>query len=532
MNQTKIDAPGKKQSSRWVVIVLVALALVVGAAMAAHKFGWLGTVSSLVGMPSVPEIAPPQPQTDLTQTATITPEKGGVLRAVDAYGVTTVLRIPPGAVTDPVEMTMTPFSRGATELQYGVEILPNIVFEKPVSLSFNWFLAKTLAHDNPYKSIPSVVMYDPEQVLLTPLDRAVIADNYLPAIITRAGMYGVTDVPEVVQPAASTVLAGEYSPLEQLNAALVLKRLGTLSRTERTLAQSVLDTVLQQSKPDVYDLYTALLLEKSLTVKTTFIQQAIAYGLFDGYLQYRCELKESTYEEVRNAMLAAAERGYGEVVKTCKREAEDRLLDRANLIDRSPNRPLIDAVEVLQQMQLMGLDDTGGRGVAVAKRLEADIIASLDSYAARRGQSTTEVTDGRVRANTASTDPLLKGNADLTKEMIGVAVLPLIGVDSFDEAGFKKFGKRMQEQIGGLNMMTAAMCDVVEQLGGEMGYGDVNITKECNKVRSGEVMDAVKVWREDVDEMAEGVGDIQEGKTPNSNWNDYTPSQSAADRLE
>lgn len=532
--QPAIASVPKKNSSRLVLLIPIILAVVVIGAIALHKFGWLDEVSSLVSGPSVEDFAPPELQSDLQQTVTVTPEKGAVLRTVDAYGVASVLRIPPGAVANPIEITMTPFASGGVDFHYGIEIAPNITFEKPVNLSFNWFLAKNLSHPNRYKTLPYVVMYDPLELLIVPLDKAVVADNFLPAIITRGGVYAVTDVPAAVKLAAKTSLSGEYSVLEQLQGALALQSLGEINSAEKKIGKNVLETVLSKEEPDPRELYLALLLEKLWTGKeTAFIHKAIAYGLFDGYLQYRCELKESTYEEVRNAMLAAAERGYDDVVKTCKREAEDRLLKRANEVDKDPNRPLIDAVEVLQQMQLFGLDDAGGRGAAVAARLEADIIASLNSYARARGQSDTEVTDGRVRKNTASTDPLLKGNADLTKEMFGVSVLPLIGIDSFDEAGLKQFGKTMQEQIGGLNMITEAMCDVTDIMTKEiLGYTDPYLEERCQMIRNGEVLEAADVLQQDVDEMAEGVGAIQSGNDPNSNWNDYTPSERAVERLE
>lgn len=532
--QSAISPAPKKSTSRLVLFIPVILGVLVVGGIVAHKFGWFDAVGSLRGGTSVADLVPPESQVDLAQTVKVTPEKGAVIRAVDAYGVASVLRIPPGAVADPIEITMTPFAPGGTDFHYGVEIAPNVTFEKPVSLSFNWFLAKSLSHENRYDKLPYVVMYDLEELTIVPIDKAVVADNYLPAVITRGGTYAVTDVPVAIKAAAKTVLGGEYSVLEQLQGALALEQLGGISKTEKVVAQQVLETVLAQEKPDPRELYTALQLEKLWDAKeTSLINRAMAYGLLDGYLQYRCELKESTYEEVRNAMLAAAQRGYDEVVKTCKREAEDRLIARANTIDQNPNRPLIDAVEVLQQMQLFGLDDPGGRGATVAARLEADIIASLNSYATARGETNTEVSNGRVRENTPSNDPLLKGNADLTKEMIGVSVLPLIGVDSFDEAGFKKFGERVQEQIGGLNMITEAMCDVSELLGREvLGYVDPYLAERCQMVRSGEVLDAADVLKQDIDEMAEGVDAIQRGQDPNSNWNDYAPSEAAADRLE
>jgi len=184
-------------------------------------------------------------------------------------------------------------------------------------------------------------------------------------------------------------------------------------------------------------------------------------------------------------------------------------------------------------MQLWGRDDAGSRGAAVAKRLEQDIIATLEDYSTARQLSDIEVTDGRVRPNTPSSDPLIKGNSKLAEEMFGVSVMPLIGIDSFDEAGLKRFGARMEQQMDGLIMITDAMCDVSMLLGQEvLGYVDPQVQKHCDKIKSGVASDAVDALGQDIDEMAEGVGATQAGETPNENWDDYTPSEEAVERLE
>ncbi len=514
----------------WIIVGLIIIVLL-GTVGYLWKRGLFDAVvpDALQGT-SVPE---PQPKNELTQSARITPEEGGIIRAVDPLGVAFVLRVPPGAVKEDVEVRMTPFMPQVDGVNYGVSIEPaTLIFEKSVTLGINWYLAGKLGHDNPYTATPFSVRIEGSEVDFVPLDKAAVTKNYVPILITGGGLYGLSSDIKLARKAAQKTFSESEDRFTRLYAGLSLVRQDALSRNDTAILEADIAAIQTEENPPIREVYTSVLLEEKLSAQAGMVPRAYAYGLLDGYLKFRCNLEESTYEDVLNAMVVAAHRGYADVEETCRQRVEELLLERAHEIDRDTNRPLVDAIEVLQQMQLLGLDD--GAGADVAKRLSDDVLASLEKYLESQGQTPSEEnTEGRVRENSPSDDPLIKGNSTLMEEMIGVHVLPFIGIQAFDENSFKEFGARTHQQMNQFIGLGKELCNLIDEFKamGISGVGNVG-TKECQKVRSGKMEEGMDVWKEQVDEYAEGVGAVQEGDTPNSNWDDLSPLESFQRFLE
>jgi len=509
----------EQKKSKWIVIVLVAV-VVLGAATYVWKQGWFNAMAP--ASMQATKVERPEIKSELAQSALITPEEGGVIRAVDPLGVAFVLRVPPQAVTEEVEITVTPFMPKGDGVNYGVSIEPaNLVFEKTVTIGVNWYLAGKLGHKNPYSATPFAVRIDGSKADFVPIDKVTVSTNYVPVLVTGGGEYGISDDVNLARKAAEKTFKESDDRFARMYAGLSLSRQGALAKSDATILEADIAAVRTEENPPVREVYVSLLLENGLSKMSGFIPRAHAYGLLDGYLQFRCNLKESTYEDVLTAMIIAANAGYSDVEQVCKARAEELLLERANLIDRDPNRPLIDAVEVLQQMQLLGMDNDGHAGAEVAQRLSDDVVISIEKYLQTLGQDPTdEEMTGRVREHRPSDDKLIKGNSTLMQEMIGVHLLPVIGINAFDESSLKEFGARTRQQMDAFIGIGYASCDLIDALG---GGGDASIQKECQKIRSGMFEKGMDQWKTEVDEYAEGVGDIQKGETPNSNWNDLTP---------
>jgi hypothetical protein len=227
-------------------------------------------------------------------------------------------------------------------------------------------------------------------------------------------------------------------------------------------------------------------------------------------------------------MKTAQQLSYDDVAQVCLERAHELLIERGKVVNGDKSRPLIDAVEVLQQMQLIGTDELP-QAKDVVKKLSDDISASFAAYTT----GTEAGQEGDVRSRGASADPLLKHNSRLMEEMLGVTALRAIGVDSFDEKGLKEFGDRMLEQTEMFVVVGEAACDLmpvleemlgssVDEIYANMGGGvdAQKISKSCADVKSGKLNQALDMWETEVDELAEGVGDIQAGKDPNENWDD------------
>lgn len=509
----------QSKNTTWIIVGLVVVVMFGGVAYAWQQ-GWLNTVAP-ASLQSV-KVGEPEIKAELGQSVLITPEEGGVIRAVDALGVAFVLRVPPQAVTEEVEVTLTPFVPKADGVNYGVSIQPaDLVFRKPVTLGVNWYLAGKLGHNKPYSSTPFSVRIEGSKVDFVPLDKVVVSKNYLPILISGGGDYGVSDDVKLARKAAEKTFADSDDRFARMYAGLSLSRQDALGKSDWAALEVDIAAVKVEENPPVREVYTALLLEDQASKMSGFIPRAHAYGLLDGYLQFRCNLKESTYEDVLNAMIIAAHSGLSEIEALCKARAEALLLERANLVDGDPSRPLIDAVEVLQQMQLLGMDNEGEAGAEVAQRLNDDVTASLESYLVSLGQTPSdEEMDGRVRAHRPSEDKLIKGNSTLMQEMFGLSLLPVIGINAFDKNSFKQFGETAHQQMNAFVDLTRGLCDMMDELG---AGDDPNLRKECEKVKSDMMKDGLDQWKVEVNEYAEGIDDVQRGATPDSNWSDMSP---------
>jgi len=509
----------EQKKSKWPLIILIAI-VILGGAVYMWQQGWFNKIAP-ASLQTV-KVEQPNIQSEFAQTALITPEEGGVIRAVDPLGVAFVLRIPPEAVSESVEVTVTPFMPKGDGVNYGVSIEPaNLVFEKTVTLGVNWYLAGKLGHSNPYSATPFAVRIEGSKADFVPIDKATVSKNYVPVLVAGGGEYGISDDVQLARKAAEKTFKGSDNRFARMYAGLSLARQGALSKSDWAVLEADIATVKTEEDPPVREVYVSLQLEDGLSKMSGFIPRAYAYGLLDGYLQFRCNLAESTYEDVLIAMIIAANSGLSDIEALCKARAEKLLLERANLIDRDPNRPLIDAVEVLQQMQLLGMDNDGHAGAAVAQRLSDDVVISVEKYLQSLGQDPTdEEMTGRVREHRPSDDKLIKGNSTLMQEMIGVHLLPVVGINAFDESSFKEFGARTHQQMNAFVGLGREMCNLIDELG---GGGIPGAGKECEKIRSNMMTDGLDQWKIEVDEYAKGVGDIQRGATPNGNWSDLSP---------
>lgn len=523
----------QKKGGRGLLIILVGL-IILGAG-GYFLYTSLITKTDFAPLSSFKKttVEAPVLETDLAQTTLITPEDGGVIRAIDSSGLVSILRVPKGAVNSDTEITLTPIKRGDGTLESGVAVEPSeLTFKKPVTLSFNWYLSE----DKKYENRPYVLNLDTERdaVVLSPLQRALVVKNFLPTLITNGGVYGISDDAELEIEAAQNALAESNTPLVHLNAGLVLREHNKLSSKDAATIEKITVALKEQEEPDINELYVAVMLEENAKKTTSLVPRAHAYGLLDGYLQFRCNYEDTTYEDAIIAMTAAAHLRYTDVEETCKTRAIELLIERANLVDADKNRPLIDAVEVLQQMQMLGLTDENSPGAAVAERLHNDVQASLH----RLNPDLSDAPEsGTARDNTASTDPLLKHNSTIIQEMIGIQLSRFIGLESFDEAGLKNFAEKMHTNVSNLNTVVGAMCDIDEampyfrEVGAQIGLIE-EFDKRCGKIQSGEVQNVLDRWKLDTNEMAEGVDAVQKGQTPNSNAEDFSVLESMLDRLE
>ncbi len=489
------------------IFIGIGVILVVGAVWFLYQSYSSGALQS--PSKAISKISEPALHEGLAQSARITATEGGIVRAVDENGIVTVLKVPAGALAVDTEITLTPLKPSTTGLRSGVKVEPeNIAFTKPVTLSFNWRLAESKA----YKTRPYVLSYhsDTGEIGLAATQRALVVKNYMPGLITTGGWYGVSDDATLGTAAAKETLSQGDDRLTTLDAGLT--NLTDLTAKETKLLKEEVALVLNQEEPELNELYLAIKLEESLSDSVSLISKAHAYELFDGYLQFRCNLPQTTYEDAMIAMQAAAAGGYTAVEETCRIRAEKLLLERARLVDREADRPLIDAVEVLQQMQALGLDDTGSAGAEIASRLSDDIIASL----------TLDDSTGRVREDTASTDPLLRHNSTVIMEMLGVGVTSMVGIESFDEAGLKKFGDTMGGNMDKMVQFGDGLCDLLDDPLFASARSQPEVVENCEKIKSGRVQKGVDQWRIEVDEYAEGIDAIQRGGEAEEGWDDFS----------
>lgn len=520
-----------KKGHRGLIVGFIIVLLIACVGYIAYQYISNGTVNTPLQFAKT--VSEPIQAEDLAQSALITKEQGGVIRTIDAVGNVAILKVPKGAVLKDTKITLTPFETSATGFNQGVHITPeDIVFEKPVVLSFNWYLSEKKI----YTKRPFVAKYNPtsKSTELTPIQRALVVRNYLPSLVTQGGWYGVSDDGELEVAAAREVLTSSEDTLALLNAGLTLAEHNKLSKSETDATRSLAEEVTNQEEPDMNQLYLSVVFSEMQNDTALTIPRAYAYGLFDGYLQFRCNLEETTYEDAMIAMDTATKLGYTDVVETCKEKATKLLIKRANLVDTQKDRPLIDAVEVLQQMQMLGLTDTHSPGAAVAQRLNDDVQASLH----RLAPDMVDAPDsGTAREKRASTDPLIKHNSTLVQEMIGVQALRFIGLESFDEAGWKRLGDTVHTQMSGLNMVADELCDLdniwplfneVKKQFDRTGEYD----KRCKTVESGQLQQVIDRWEVDVDEYAEGVDAVQKNKKPDSSWNDYSILERMTNALE
>lgn len=501
-----------------ILLAVVVLGVVVWSIQQGFLTNFLGEKIS-----SALTIEAPVPATSKAKTTRITAAEGGIMRVVDEAGVVITLDIPKGALTNDTNITLTPTTPNNASLHYGVKIEPeNTTFNSPVTLSFNWHLSNKFQETTPYTERPFVVRYLPEteSTEIVAPHRAIAVRNFMPALVTNGGWYGVSDVASLMVNAAEQSLVTERDTLSMLEAGLVLSAESTLSKKSITKLEGVMDSVFTQKEPNLHELHSATLLEETLNKKVSFVPRAYAYGLFDGYLQFRCNYADTRYEDALIAMKIAMEQGYADVALTCKKRAEKLLIERAQKVDSEGNRPVIDAIEVVQQMQLLGLDDDGGVGERLTESLKNDITATIDARLAARGQTQTEESEGRVRSGGPSSDPLFKGDSTLIAEMMGVAMSRVVGIETFDEAGLKKFGNTTHKQMSGLIELGNAACG----LASDPLFAQLNsipeFVKNCDTIESGKLQQGMDMWKEEVGEYAEGVDAVQDGETPDANWDD------------
>lgn len=506
----------------------------IGGAIAVVVIGWTGLSMMQGGSSVAVDIHKPTPLFEFAQKVIVTPEEGALLRTADDAGVVMTLSIPPGAVSEVIELTVTPIIPNENGLQHGLVITPSeIVFSKPVTLSYNWYFANQLKGTtiDAESMVAMKFLRQDQTVRVVSLLHPMTTNTYLPVSIYETGWYGVSDNSTLQGVAAERTLKSGESTSAMLEAGLVLFKLNDIRSSEKKIVQSEIDTVFDQSEPDLHELALASKLNTLVGNKLSIVTKAYAYGSFDGYLQFRCNHPDTDYEDAMMAMDIALNMGYSSVVDTCLERAKEILLVEAQKVDNDPSRPTIDTLEVLIQMQLLGLDDGGGEGAKIAERLSDDLIATADAKYAALGQEPDKSLKGRVRPD-GSKSPLEDGETTLIFEMLGVGMSNFMGIKAWDKSSLNEFADEMHENMSILLEISDEMCDTIlydpdyKAVLADLDFINESdlapVIEDCKKVQAGDLQRGLDQWEVEMGEYAEGVDSTQRGKKPQEGWDDFS----------
>lgn len=459
----------------------------------------------------------------LGQTVMVSPWQDQTVRMVDGNGVMMAIEIPAGAVSESTEISLVALESNVDSgvPSSGVMITPvDIEFQKPVVVSFNYRFTTDIVDVASRRA----QVYRIEDRNLRPVlvMQAIQTETALSAIVNQGGVY-VWDLSGSGGSywASKAMDSSDLRDTEVLAAAMTyVNRDKKWESKYDSKVEKVVEEILSEDEPSLHMLYAAILIDE-YREKLSWIPTAFASGNFDDYLLFRCNVEGSSYADLVAAMVISAHMGNDSLSEICRVKAEEKITSEAEALLNNPNSTIGELVEVAQQMDLIGAGDTE-QGSVLRDVINEEVDKAIEKAVEEANKEAgNEYEDDPDNDNARDFGEAVDRDMSTTllPELLGVGLAKFVGIESWDEQGFKNFAIKMEKQLGGLTQFGAGMCELFKEP--DFGGGiPPELQEECEYLQSGDAQEDVGTWKSDVDEFAEGIGDIQQGNEPNSNWNE------------
>lgn len=366
--------------NKWQKIVLICLGvllLATGGFLLYRKY--LKKSSSAV---EVGKLNPVNPVFDMLhgKTIKVTTLSGGSGSVHDADKVGMLLEIPAGALDADTELKIIPIKKKEEGAIPGIAILPEgTKFKKPVILTFDYSLSQLKNDKAPDNGIGTeerasgsshIYRYNTVSTSFMSqlVNRSTETKRTLSAEIIFGGIYNyvLDDKFEVDRATYALGLKDQtvQTALESANTLFANNK--KIEGKSADLLKNAIIRVKAEKSPDVIELYSALLAEKSLAKQksASYVKKALAADTYSGYLETICKDPAVSIDQILSAWKTAQLAGYDGAAENCKTRVQNVVAERVNKLLDQPDPTYVELLKANQDIILVGLEDQFGDAIA------------------------------------------------------------------------------------------------------------------------------------------------------------------------
>lgn len=594
MEQVDNKQPQPQSVHKLPLPLIIAIIMVISLAVTALLFfTTLGKKAPLSRAPQPKKAqAAIHPHFDLAHAvvAKINPQQDTLVQVIDIHNVIITLEIPKGALPTQT-IRAIPYLYDPKIDSPGLQITSDtgpLSLKIPLTLSFD--LSRSSLINNAPKTVNTalvrttgksqVLLMNEKTSLATPMlvIRSSETGKFVAARIISAGNYMLTlDGKNQITNARKALDATETNSLVVLeSASTLLFNNKKLSSVERKRVTITVEQILANQNVSPIEYFAASALQKQILQKTSLnfsIRQAYAAESSQGYLEYKCKLRNLGIQEYLSAAKTADLLGYAGIKDACLTAATNLVVKNSKAVLNDRFATVQEVLSAARDADLFGLEDLSAPLKEKAKHLvdlqaqdvlnnadvssPAEIARALakeqalgnDTRTAQQLESKLEdVAKNGTVPPAEKVDPNdLAGPKDIVppefdQAIIGLEMAKAFGLESFDSQGIRNLTQKYEAYGEEAKKFSVALCDVLhtsefqqelqvlsEGAGSEMGSLSQQVNENCNNV-GGKMDDLIRELHTKGEEAADEVGSVQsqDYQTP-----DYSPQdQPSLDTIE